>query len=178
MSKLPLLAICNTVFSLLVKTNGNDDSASTRCNQAVIPSGSWEEHPSTNIHTLSNRFQTHPKSEIILCVPTHIFIWSESYSVFTSHDVFWDWHVVTGCFSQRHGGEFFSSPPPLCLFHFTIRMTCWHILLCPVASHDISSDMIIANGCRKDWVAGNAPTLYLDFALHCLFSDLESRLLG
>lgn len=99
--------LCNTVFSLLVKTYSDADSASTCCNQAVIPSGSWEEHPSTNIHTLSNRFQTHPKSETIHRVLAHIFIWSESYPVFTSPDAFRDWHFVTGCFSQRHQGEHF-----------------------------------------------------------------------
>lgn len=38
--------------------------------------------------------------------------------------------------------------------------------------------MITANGCRRDWVAGNTPTLNLDFVLHCLFSDLESRHFG
>lgn len=108
MSKFTLLAVCNTAFSLPVKTNSDEDSASTCCNRAVIPADSWEEHPSINIHTPSNRFQTYPKSETIHRVPAHIFIWSESYPVLTSHDVFWDWHVVTGCFNQRHLGEFFS----------------------------------------------------------------------
>ncbi len=107
MSKLTLLALCNTVFSLPVKTNSDEDSAGARCNRAVIPADSWEEHPGINIHTPSNRFQTYPKSETILRVPAHIFIWSESYPVLTSDDASWDWQVVTGCFNQRHRGEFF-----------------------------------------------------------------------
>lgn len=145
------------------------------CNRAVIPAGSWEEHPSINIHTPSNRFQTSPKYEPIHCVPAHIFIWSEFYPVLTSDDAFWDRHVVTGGFNQRHqGGLYFY----LCFFHSMIRLTCGRVLLCPVASHNISSDMITANGCRRDWVTGNAPTLYLDFLLHCLFSDLKSRHFG
>lgn len=38
--------------------------------------------------------------------------------------------------------------------------------------------MITANGCCRGWVTGNAPALYLGFALRCLFSDLESRQLA
>lgn len=79
--------------------------------------------------------------------------------------------------SKTSRGTFSFFFPP-CLFHFTIRVTCWRVLHCPVATRDISSDMITANGCCRDWVTGNAPTLYLDFALHCLLSDLESRQLG
>lgn len=108
-----LLAVCNSVFPLPVKSNSDEYSASARCNRAVIPADSWEEHPSINIHTPSNRFQTYPKSETIHHVPAHIFIWSESYPILTSRDASWDWHVGTGCFNQRHREEFFSLFSPL-----------------------------------------------------------------
>lgn len=170
-------ALCYTVFSLPVKTNSDEESASAHSNRAVIPADSWVEHPSINIHTPSNRFQTYPKSEAIHRVPVHIFMWSESYPVLTSHDAFWDWHAVTGCFSQKPARGICL---PLCLFHFTIRVTCWRVLLCPVASRDISADMITANGCHWDWVARNAPNsiFRLFFFLQCIFFDLESRHFG
>lgn len=148
--------MCNAAFVLPVKTNSDEDPANSHCNRAVFPADSWEEHPSTNICKPSNRFQTYPKSEPIHHVPEHIFIWSESYPVFTSDDAFGAWHRVTGCFNQMRQRDFSSFFFNLCLFHLAIMLTCWHVLLCPVASCDISADMITANGFRRDWVTGNA----------------------
>lgn len=51
MSKLTLLPVCNTVFSLPVKTNSGKDWAIARYNRAVIPADSCEEQPCINIHT-------------------------------------------------------------------------------------------------------------------------------
>lgn len=172
-SKLTLLVLCNTVFSLPVKTNIDEDSVSARCNRAVSPADSWVEHPSINIETPSNRFQTYLKSETIHRVPAHISIWSESYPVLTSVDSFWDGHVVTGCFNQSHRGEFFSLFFPSVSF---IWRSGWLVdassfVLSPRVTSALTWLQLMA-------VAGNAPTLYLDFLLHCIFSDLESRYFG
>lgn len=116
MSNPTLLALCNTVFSLPVKSNSDQATASTRCNRAVIPADGWEEHPSINIHT---HYQTGFRlilnlkpSTVCLCISLFdLLSLIQSSHRITPPD---EWQVVTGCFNQRHRGEV--PPPPLVFF--------------------------------------------------------------
>lgn len=167
MRELTLLAPCNTVFSLPVKTNSDEDSASARCNRAVIPADSREEHPSINIHTPSNRFQTYPKSETIHRVPAHIFIWSESYPVLTSDDAFWDWHAVTGCFSQKASRGIFFSPSVFFIWRSGWLVDASSFVLSPRVTSALTWLQLMAVA-----GTGSLPTLYLDFFFYFAASSL------
>lgn len=151
------IATHNAVFGLLVKTNSAEDWGSYRCNQTVIPSGSWEEQhthyqigsrliPNLKLSTVCLRISLF---DLSLIQSSHRMMPSETGTLQLAASVK-DIGMGVGAFLSGIFFPLFFFFPSLCLFHFMIRVTCWHILLCPVASRDISGDMIIANGCRRD----------------------------
>lgn len=146
MSNSPWLAWCNTVFCLPVKTNSDDSSTSVHCNQVVSQQRRAFQHKYTHLIKQGSDWSliwNYPP-----CTPAYLY----SIRAVSSHIA-----KLARCkrlFRQKHPGEVGpvnppSSPTTLVFFHSTIRLTCWRILLCPVAPDDISGDMIIANGCRK-----------------------------